>query len=56
LEDWDRIDPSRSVTLKTPGHRGSHQAITHAYFLEIGIASVVAVDAETIASKWRDRL
>jgi len=48
LEDWDLIGPHlEAVTLKerqvieVPG-----KAITHAYFLEIGVASVVAVDAE----------
>src|SRR6188768_1070996 len=48
LEDWDQIGPHlEAVTLKerqvieVPG-----KPITHAYFLEIGVASVVAVDAE----------
>ena len=48
LEDWDYIGPHlEPVTLKerqvieVPG-----KPITHAYFLEIGVASVVAVDAE----------
>ena len=48
LEDWDQIGPHlEPVTLKerqvieVPG-----KPITHAYFLEIGVASVVAVDAE----------
>lgn len=48
LEDWDLIGPHlEAVTLKerqvieVPG-----KPITHAYFLEIGVASVVAVDAE----------
>jgi CRP-like cAMP-binding protein len=48
LEDWDLIGPHlEAVTLKerqvieVPG-----KPITHACFLEIGVASVVAVDAE----------
>ena len=48
LEDWDQIGPHlEPVTLKerqvieVPG-----KPITHAYFLEIGVVSVVAVDAE----------
>lgn len=48
LEDWDLIGPHlEAMTLKerqvieVPG-----KPITHAYFLEIGVASVVAVDAE----------
>ena len=48
LEDWDLIGPHlEAVTLKerqvieVPA-----KPITHAYFLEIGVASVVAVDAE----------
>lgn len=48
LEDWDQIGPHlEPVTLKerqvieVPG-----KPITHAYFLEIGVASVVAVDAD----------
>jgi CRP-like cAMP-binding protein len=48
LEDWDLIGPHlEAVTLKerqvieVPG-----KPISHAYFLEIGVASVVAVDAE----------
>lgn len=48
LEDWDLIGPHlEALTLKerqvieVPG-----KPITHAYFLEIGVASVVAVDAE----------
>jgi CRP-like cAMP-binding protein len=48
LEDWDLIGPNlEALTLKdrqiieVPG-----KPITHAYFLETGVASVVAVDAE----------
>jgi CRP-like cAMP-binding protein len=48
LEDWDQIGPHlEPVTLKerqvieVPG-----KPITHAYFVEIGVVSVVAVDAE----------
>jgi CRP-like cAMP-binding protein len=48
LEDWDLLGPHlEAVTLKerqiieVPA-----KPITHAYFLEIGVASVVAVDAE----------
>jgi CRP-like cAMP-binding protein len=48
LEDWDLIGPHlETVTLKdrqvieVPA-----KPITHAYFLETGVASVVAVDAE----------
>jgi CRP-like cAMP-binding protein len=48
LEDWDMIGPHlEALTLKerqvieVPG-----KPITHAYFLEIGVASVVAVDGE----------
>ena len=48
LEDWDLIGPHlEAVTLKerqvieVPG-----KPIIHAYFLEIGVASVLAVDAE----------
>lgn len=48
LEDWDLIGPHlETITLKerqvieVPG-----KPIAHAYFLEIGVASVVAVDAE----------
>jgi CRP-like cAMP-binding protein len=48
LEDWDQIGPHlEPVALKerqvieVPG-----KPITHAYFLEIGVVSVVAVDAE----------
>src|SRR3954467_13465459 len=48
LEDWDLIGPNlEALTLKdrqiieVPG-----KPLTHAYFLETGIASVVAVDAE----------
>ena len=48
LADWDLIGPHlEAVTLKerqvieVPG-----KPIAHAYFLEIGVASVVAVDAE----------
>ena len=48
LEDWDLIGPHlEAVTLKerqvieVPA-----KPITHAYFLEIGVVSVVAVDAE----------
>jgi len=48
FEDWDLIGPHlEAVTLKerqvieVPG-----KPIAHAYFLEIGVASVVAVDAE----------
>ncbi|HWA68468.1 MAG TPA: Crp/Fnr family transcriptional regulator [Rhizomicrobium sp.] len=48
LEDWDLIGPHlEPITMKerqvleVPA-----KPITHAYFLEIGVASVVAVDAE----------
>jgi len=48
IEDWDAIGPHmEAVSLKdrhvleVPG-----KPITHAYFLDIGVASVVAVDAE----------
>ena len=48
LQDWDLIGPHlETVTLKerqvieVPG-----KPITHAYFLEAGVASVVAVDAQ----------
>jgi CRP-like cAMP-binding protein len=48
IEDWDTLGPHlEAVSLKdrhvleVPG-----KPITHAYFLDIGVASVVAVDAE----------
>src|ERR1700712_2282583 len=48
LEDWDLIGPHlEAVTLKERQVIGvPHKPITHAYFLEIGVASVVAVDSE----------
>jgi CRP-like cAMP-binding protein len=48
LEDWDQIGPhlepvilKERQVIEVPG-----KPITHAYFLEIGVVSVVAVDAE----------
>lgn len=48
LEDWDLIGPHlEAVTLKDRQViEVPTKPITHAYFLETGIASVVAVDAE----------
>ena len=48
LEDWDLIGPHlEAVTLKERQViEVPTKPITHAYFLEIGVASVVAVDAE----------
>ena len=48
LEDWDLIGPHlESVSLKDRQVLEiPTKPITHAYFLEIGVASVVAVDAE----------
>src|SRR3569833_4152849 len=48
LEDWDLIGPHlEAVTLKDRQViEVPTKPITHAYFVETGIASVVAVDAE----------
>ena len=48
LEDWDLIGPHlETVTLKDRQViEVPTKPITHAYFLETGVASVVAVDAE----------
>jgi CRP-like cAMP-binding protein len=48
LEDWDLIGPHlEPITLKERQViEVPTKPITHAYFLEIGVASVVAVDAE----------
>src|ERR1700754_4818708 len=48
LEDWDLIGPHlEAVTLKERQViEGPGKPIAHCYFLEIGVASVVAVDAE----------
>ena len=48
LEDWDLIGPHlEAVTLKDRQIiEVPTKPITHAYFLELGVASVVAVDAE----------
>src|ERR1044071_2925541 len=48
LEDWDLIGPHlEAITLKERQViEVPTKPITHAYFLEIGVASVVAVDAE----------
>ena len=48
LEDWDLIGPQlEAVTLKERQIiEVPTKPISHAYFLEIGVASVVAVDAE----------
>jgi CRP-like cAMP-binding protein len=48
LEDWDLIGPHlEAVSLKERQIiEVPTKPVTHAYFLEIGVASVVAVDAE----------
>lgn len=48
LEDWDLIGPHlEAITLKERQViEVPHKPIAHAYFLEIGVASVVAVDSE----------
>src|SRR6195952_1642790 len=48
LQDWDLIGPHlEAVTLKERHViEVPNKPIAHAYFLEIGVASVVAVDAE----------
>jgi CRP-like cAMP-binding protein len=48
LEDWDLIGPNlEALTLKDRQIiEVPHKPITHAYFLETGLASVVAVDNE----------